>query len=273
MYVVFDMGATKTRVAASSDGVNLGEPIIFDTHQDYKSGMDELIETIEKAAAGQSITAIAGGVAGTMSHDHGQLDRSPNLPGWIGQPFKQQLAGHFDRLVLLQNDTALIGLGESTIGAGRDKNLIGYMTVSTGINGVKVVGGQIDANALGFELGYQIIGSDNGEPIRLEQVAGGHALEKKYGKHPNEIDDPAIWAEVMRHLAVGLHNMILHWSPELIILGGSMMHDIDMAALTTQVKKLVIAYPEIPEFRHAELGEKGGLLGALAFARSANANA
>ena len=269
--IVFDMGESHTRVAGSDDGRTLSEPVIFATDQIFESGANQLISAITQQAGERPVTKIIGGVAGTLNPDHSQLVAAPNLPGWLNKPIATRLSERFNASVTLQNDTALVGLGEACVGAGRGKQLVSYLTVSTGVNGVNIINQKIQASTWGFELGYQIIGADSqGAPLRLEPAIGGHSLAERYGKPAGEIKDALVWTEIIHHLAIGLHNTILHWSPELVVLGGSMMQDIPIAQVSTEVTKLLTAFPHIPEFRLAELGERGGLLGALAFDATAN---
>ncbi len=270
MIVVFDMGATHTRVAASDNGQTIGEPIIFNTHQDFEAGITELVSQINAASGGHKIDLVYGGVASVLNSTRSEVVISRNLPKWIGHPLRQRLADSLGTTVALYNDAELIAMGEATFGAGMDKQIVGFITISTGIGGLRIVDGKIDRSAYGFEIGYQFISSDsNGRPVRMEDLVGGNALQKRYGKAPRELaQDSQIWENVIHNLAISIHNAIIFWSPELIILGGPMMKDIPLDRLHQETSQLLTAYPEPPEFRLAELGDKGGLLGALSLAAS-----
>jgi glucokinase len=55
------------------------------------------------------------------------------------------------------------GLGEAVFGAGKGREIVVYMTISTGVGGARIVGGKIDASAMGFEPGHQIIDACGGK--------------------------------------------------------------------------------------------------------------
>jgi predicted NBD/HSP70 family sugar kinase len=274
MIALFDIGGTHTRVAVSQDGKTFGELVVLDTPQPFEDGLEQLVRTIRELAGSEPIKTIAGGIAGPLDREHTMVVNAPNLPDWNGKPFAERLGQEFGGLVILENDTAIVGLGEAVAGAGQGTSIVAYMTVSTGINGVRIVDGRIDRNALGFELGHQIISSEHAlcptcnQPGHLEGLIGGRSLEGRYGKPPHELkDDAAIWDDVIRHLAIGIHNLIVHWSPEIVVLGGGMMKDIELNDLTDQVTQLTTIFPELPTLAGAELGDVGGLHGALELAR------
>lgn len=270
MQIVFDMGATHTRVSRSDDGETLSDPLIFNTEPEFEPGIARLIDTIKHLARQDQITQIAGGVPAALSLDNSTVIGAINHPDWLKQPFQKRLEEAFNKPVLLRNDVAMIGLGEDLVGAGKDKSIVVYMTVSTGVNGVRVVDGRLDKTVWNTEIGEQIIGADdNGHPINLEDCTGGQALQQHYGKTAPELaSDSAVWNQVIRNLAIGVHNTILYWSPEVIVFGGSMLRDIPLERLSAEVKSLMTAYPTIPEFRPAKLGDMGGLYGGLALLRT-----
>ena len=82
----------------------------------------------------------------------------------------------------LANDSDLDGLGEATVGAGKGFNIVAYITVSTGIGGVRIVGGKIDVSTYGFEPGHQIIDADGSiysEIVKKEKEVDQKRLKLK----------------------------------------------------------------------------------------------
>ena len=64
MYLVFDIGATKMRLAISRDGKILGSPIIVSTPEKFSDGL-ALLEKLARALCGVGqIKLAAGGIAG-----------------------------------------------------------------------------------------------------------------------------------------------------------------------------------------------------------------
>src|SRR4030042_4585919 len=155
MILLFDVGGTKMRVAVSEDEVGFGDIKIYDTPENFEDAV-ELFTNFK----GGTFKVIAGGVPGVLSKDKSVLVCSPNLQKWVGKPIKNKLAELFESEVILENDAALAGLGEACFGAGRDKRIVAYLTISTGIGGTRIVDKKIDVSSWGFEPGRQIIATD-----------------------------------------------------------------------------------------------------------------
>ena len=227
MYLLFDIGGTKTRVAYSKDGVAFSQPFMRDTEKDFPTAMNVMKEMFQEAAGDGVIQAAAGGV---RSLDSGKKKlRAHPYPLWVHEPLHEELEKMLGVPVYLENDAALAGLGEAAAGAGRGYPIVAYITVSTGVGGARIVQNTIDPSAQGFEPGSQIISVDGSssaagsKPASLENHVSGTAFLQKFGKQPHEISDPKVWEEAARVLAFGLHNTIVHWSPDVLVLGGSMI--------------------------------------------------
>jgi len=274
MYVVFDIGGTKMRVAASDDGTTLGAVQKFDTPHTYEEGIELLAETV-RAAAGVSVERIVGGIRGRLTSDRSGVahdDLRPNS-GWQDKPLVADLERLLGVPVLLENDAALAALGEAQNGAGRGYGVVAYHTVSTGVGGARIDHGRIDANASGFEPGHQIIDINaDGEGIMLEDLISGTAIECTYGKKPYEIpQDNPLWDELAHTLALALRNTVAYWSPHVIVLGGSMVLGeprIPLAAVQEHAGAVFGDATLCPPIVLATLGDSSGLHGALSLLRS-----
>lgn len=251
--ILFDMGATKTRIAYSEDGEIFETPKVFETVKNYEENLRIFTETAKQLASGRQIKKIIGGM-------------SRSIEGETDQKFKNDLESIFEAKVFIENDAAMVGLGEAMFGAGRGFDIVGYVTVSTGVGGAKISAGKIDEHTIGFEPGKQIINIETQET--LEDRISGKALQKKFGKHPKEITDEKVWDECARVLAVGLNNIIVEWSPSVVVLGGSMITGnpaISIEKTASHLKEILKIFPEIPLIKKSELGDFGGLYGALIF--------
>lgn len=275
MYILFDIGGTNMRVALSRDGETFEEPKIIPTPKDFDAGMLALKELVKEVAGDTKIIAAGGGIAGTLSRDRATFLNGPHLLGWNGKPIKQTLEDAVGAPVYLENDTAIVGLGEAVAGAGKGHGIVVYMTVSTGVGGVRIVNQSIDVSTMGFEPGHQIIDaggalretSVGGRGIDLEGYISGTAISERYNKKPYEILDPEFWDEMARLLAYGLNNTIVHWSPEIVVIGGSMMNKIGIPIdrVRAHLKGILHIYPELPLIEHSLLENLGGIHGALAY--------
>ncbi len=271
-YVLFDIGGTKTRVAVSNDLKSFGEVKKFKTPKKAKDGI-EAIEKAVKELTKEPIRGMAGGIRGTLSGDKMEMVHDSVLTGWIDEPVAAELAKKFKTKVYLENDTAVVGLGEVRFGAGKGHEIVVYHTVSTGVGGVKIEDGVIDDYSVGFEPGQQILDIDHtilGDdiPPTLENLVSGAAVKERMGVEPYEIpQEDAIWDQLAYFLAHGLRNTILYWSPDVIVLGGSMVVGDPRIFLDDIVKHTNEVLDDItpcPLILDATLGDNGGLYGAMA---------
>ena len=269
MHIVADIGGSKTRIAGSSDLSKFTTPVILDTPQKYDDALAMFIATAQQIAAGMKIESVASGVKGVLAQDKRSLVTAPQniLRDWKGRPLADDIETALKTSVTLENDTALVGLGEASAGAGEGCAIVAYITVSTGVNGVRIVDGRIDRGHA--EIGGQYL--QVGDSLRsLEDLISGAVISEKYGVHPRDIDkDSPVWEELARITAFGVHNAILHWSPERVVLGGSMFNEIGIPVPRVQfyVQSIMRKFPKTPDIVHSALGDVGGLWGGLTLLR------
>jgi len=271
-YLLFDIGGTKSRFAVSkSEG--FAEPEIIDTPKDFDEAINKFSEVAKQICDGE-IEKAAGGIAGPLNREKTGIINAPNLSDWNGKNFTKSFSEKINAKVFLENDTAIVGLGEALDGPGRDYSIVVYITISTGVNGVRIVDKKIDRNVFGFEIGSQIIDFDNSMKAGssglgdLEDFISGRETKKKYGKHPKEVKEQHVWKEIAEWASIGIYNTVLHWSPEIVILGGAMMNDIPVEVIEKNLEKLLKdVYPDTPKLVKAELGDIGGLHGALHYVK------
>lgn len=254
------------RIATSEDGKSITRIKTAPTPTDnFEEGIKLFKQTADELTNSGKVEAVAGGVALVFNHDRSLSISTSNMHGWVNKPFKKTLTDLFQAPVFVENDTAVVGLGEATAGAGKDKKIVAYITVSTGLGGARIVDGKIDHTSLGFEPGHQIIVIDGkdchcGGKGHLEAyVAGGY--------------DQTDWSEVEKYLAVGLNNIIVHWSPEIVILGGAVMNSLSLENVRRYLDEKLTIFPTSPEITLAELDDKDGLHGALALIHSQDPSA
>ncbi|MEK7531861.1 MAG: ROK family protein [Patescibacteria group bacterium] len=271
MRFVADIGGTNMRVAPIQEGGGGGNAFqnakILKTPAEYSEGISILKKIISEMAGSEKIEAICIGVPGVLNPSKEIILRSSNLPGWEKKPLAHDLGIPLNTEVFLENDTALVGLGEALYGAGKGEGIVAYITISTGVGGVRIVNGRIDASVSGFEPGHQIILIGEGEEREFETLVSGTAMMKKYKKHPSEIRDDKIWEEWAKLSAVGIGNTILHWSPDIVVLGGSMFKEVGISIPRVEyyLRKTITIFEKLPALKRGELGDFGGLYGASAY--------
>jgi len=271
------------RVAVSKDGETFCEPKKIPTPHNFEEGVRAFGELAHELAGGAKIEAAAGGIAGPLDKNRTMLVNSPNISDWIQKPLTESLAHSINAPVFVENDNAIVGLGEVTAGAAKGCDIVAYVGVGTGVGGTRYVDGRIDRSAFGFEIGHQIIDADGslthtpdgdtrclgcGQVGHLEGYVSGRSFENRYGKKAYDIDDPAVWEQAAKLLSYGLYNTMVHWSPDVICLGGSMIMGnpvIPMDRIEYYLRTITKIFPTLPKLKKAELGDVGGLYGALAF--------
>ncbi|MBW4061409.1 ROK family protein [Candidatus Saccharibacteria bacterium] len=264
---LFDIGATRTRLAIATSPHEFSEHVSFATDT-TAAGTKQLFDQLRVLVGDCRLTGLAGGVAGQINPQTGTLWHATNLPHWNGIAIGHEFTQAFGVKLAIGNDTAVVGLGEAVFGAGRGHHIVMYETVSTGVNAARITGGVIDEMAQGIEVGAQLILGSDGHLTTLEAATGGAALERKYGHPPRELALQGLWRSEARLLALGLYNSLLHFSPDVVVFGGSMMRDIELRDIERELKKLPLKWPRPVPLLHAQLGDNGGLFGALALART-----
>ncbi len=267
MVVLADIGGTKTRVAVSIDKITILGEETFDTPDNSKAGLERIRIAIQKLSNGTPIDMAILAIAGVCSPDHTTIVQSPHLPKWVNSFSVSDAVLCLGTPVYLENDAALGALGEATEGAGKDYSIMAYVTIGTGVGGARIVNKIIDPTYFGFEIGQQLVPFE-GNATLLENIISGKALEKRYGMPSKNIKDEKTWNEVARIFADGLYNTIVHWSPQCVVLGGSVMKDIPLQVVAEQLIERMHIFPELPLLKHGELGDLCGIYGGMALARA-----
>ncbi len=256
------------RIGVSVDGKTLKETKIVQTPKEFNQGIQTIKQVADEISEGEKIEAVAGGTAGPLDNEKTTSVASPHLPDWNNKPLKTDLEKIFNCRVILENDAYVSGIGEAVKGAGAGQKVVAYIAIGTGVGGKRIVDGKIYADEFNFEPGHQII-VINGDPCtcggkgHLETYVSGSYFEKKYGKKGEEISDPQVWNEIIKYLAVGLTNTIVHWSPDIVVLGGAVMKSISLDTVNLYLKEFLTIYPNQPEIVKAMLGDLAGLYGGL----------
>lgn len=241
--IVFDMGATNTRVAKVEKGALAG--IVRESTPENKNAWPkhllEMIEELSQTKKKDEVLEIVGGVASV----HGYEALIAHMPN-----------------TRIYNDALLAGLGEAVYGAGRSSKVVGYIGLGTGIGTSRIVGKKLDAK--GFEAGHHIIDLSTGET--WEEKVSGQVIKEKHGKYPQELAKE-VYEEYVRVIALGVYNSMLFWSPDTLIMGGALIHEEEgfrVDEIAAAADSFNEALPALPAIVKSELGDNAGLYGAMA---------
>lgn len=270
MFISFDIGASKTRVGISLHGEKIIRKHEYLTISDFQEGLEELSKTIQGLTIKNDIQFISGSIAAVCSKDGQDILSSTRLTHWVGKPLAKELFDKFKVPVFLMNDAVSAALCEAVCGAGRDKKIVVYLTVSTGINGACVTDGVVNPTCYNFQFGHQIIVPQGkywkycGQYGCLEAYASGLAFYETFGIKPEHCFDPIIWDNFSYKLALGIVNIITMYSPEIVVVGGgiSKAGKLLFKPLIKHIKenlKVFSTPPVVP----SSFGDNSGLLGGF----------
>jgi len=183
--------------------------------------------------------------------------------------------------VAFDTDVNAAALGEFRWGAAQGLQTFLYLTVGTGVGGGGMLEGRLLHGRRHPEMGHIRIPHDRErDPFPgncpyhgdcLEGLAAAPAIEARWRQSPNDLPDghPA-WELEAHYLALGIANLSLVLSPQRIILGGGIMRRKELYPMVrAKVSALLNGYIEAPEIVPPGLGERAGVLGAIALAQTA----
>lgn len=260
MRVVADIGGTNMRVAPVA-GDTLGAVHKTATPQDPLEGISALVRAVRDCTNGARVSAFAGCVAGSVD-ERGVISDARNLRAWEGVNIVEDLSATLNAPVRMLNDAALAGIGEATFGAGRGFARLAYVTVSTGVGGALIINGAVaDFGGVG---GIKVDGAD------LEDLVSGTAVGRKFGIRPMDLVSIEERHKLADLLARGLEQLSGRWSPEALVLGGSMIvgvNPIPIGRVQETLDRLLAGSARRPLLKMAELGDYSGLWGGIALLR------
>ncbi|HWQ46936.1 MAG TPA: ROK family protein [Longilinea sp.] len=216
------------------------------------------------------------------SPTYGYITSTPK-PGWRYAPFLPFIQEALHLPVAFETDVTVAALGEGAWGAAQGLQDYIYYTIGTGIGAGIIVNGQPVHGILHPEIGHMLLPHDlQKDPFRgncpyhvdcFEGLATGPAMEKRWGAKAETlpVDHPA-WALESEYIAAALHNTILAFAPQRIILGGGVMQQSQMFPLIRRrVVDLLGGYFQSPivleeidkYITPPALGSRAGVLGAL----------
>jgi glucokinase len=296
MIAAVDIGGTKIAVGMVDDhGQVLSRQESPTDVNSYANGLATITRTLRETAqtAGTEITGIGIGSTGPVDPASGTFGEVDFLRGWRGQKIVDDLARIFEVSVALENDADAAALAEAGWGTGKNRSRLIYVTVGTGIGGGIVLDGNLYRGVEGShpELGHHVI--DPAGPLCScgfqgcwESLAAGPAMVAwlsanapanyphrevitaqricRLSQQGDSLAQQAVEREAY-YLGLGLANLINLFTPDMIVLSGSVMKS---APLFLDGIRSVIARGcrfvpfEKTELALASLGENANLIGA-----------
>ena len=289
MYAGIEAGGTKFVCAVGTGPDDLKEVVRFPTTTPD--------ETIAKTLAffepyKQNLKSIGIASFGPVdpnpnSPTYGYITSTPK-PGWANADLGGRVSQALGIPMVFDTDVNGAALGEYTWGAAKSHESALYLTVGTGIGGGAIVGGQRLHGLIHPEMGHVMVPRAPGDTFEgncpyhvtcLEGMATGPALKKRWGTSAENLPpDHEAWDIEAFYLAMAVVNYILILSPQVVIMGGGVM---DQMQLFPKIRQIVqdtlngyINTPVITEeidtyIVPPALGNRAGVLGSIALAQEA----
>ncbi|MFZ1129912.1 MAG: ROK family protein [Terriglobales bacterium] len=292
-----DIGGTKIAV-----GLVDGEGRVLartESPTDAEGGYEEALARIEHglhammSATGVELSGIGIGSTGPVDPFTGEFGDVNFFPTWSGRNPVADLARIFGVSVAMENDADAAALAEATWGAGKNKKQLIYVTVGTGIGAGIVLDGRLyrGVNGAHPEIGHHVIDAsgplcDCGFHGCWESLAAGPAMVSWLksvmpNDYPHRTDltakricelarkgDELAGKAVAREghfLGLGLANLVTIFTPDAIVLGGSVMKSAIL--FLDEIRKTICRCCRFVPFDKsdvtlASLGEDANLIGA-----------
>jgi len=301
--LAIDFGGTRSRAALFDREMRMISRA--ETPSRVADGPEIVLERL--SALGKSLTDAKGepaaiGIAapGPLDTSAGLIIKAETLPGWSNVPLAASVSRSFaGASVFIENDANLGAIAEYQLGAGQGADPMIYLTISTGIGGGAIIGGELFTGAGGhaIEPGHMRLTLPDGSIRRWEELASGTALGDLARRRLAVDSRPSVLRETelvdgkavgdaalagdefaldcLRQagawLGLGLVNLLHLFNPAAIILGGSVMQlgdqILDPARQVIDEQALFAGFVPRDLLRPARFGDDVCLVGATLHAR------
>ncbi|MEG0092661.1 MAG: ROK family protein [Erysipelotrichaceae bacterium] len=292
-YIGVDLGGTNVRVAKVDELGNIlksfKEPT--ETSKGTNHVMEKICDMIKKLPDYKECLGIGMGVPGPVDTKNGKMILSTNLVGFKGFPITETIEKYLGLPTFVDNDVNVAGMGEAVLGVGKGKDIVYYVTVSTGIGGALIVNQKVIAGKNGHagEVANIVI-DRNRERVNylnigaVENEASGTAITRKgkllFGddkiKHAGDVFDLAragneqaiLLCDSVAYDLAQMFSSIAHVvDPDIFVLGGGVMKgkDVFFDKMEQYYRSLIHQGMQSVEFKEAQL-EEPGIVGAAMLA-------
>jgi glucokinase len=292
-----DIGGTKIAVGMIDAGGKVQARLECPTDADggYSRALGNIRRMLDTTArmANAEISGIGIGATGPVDPITGEFGNVNFFPQWKGENPVKDLADALHVSVAIENDGDAAALGEAAWGSGKGKKRLIYITVGTGIGNGVILDGQLyrgvdDSHP---EMGHHVI-DPSGPPCDCgahgcwESLAAGPAMTAWMKKEApddyplsadlsakricelasqgDELARRAVEREAY-YLGLGLANLVTIFTPDSIVLGGSVMKSAHL--FLDSIREIIRQTCGLVPFNKTEitlasLGEDANLIGA-----------
>ncbi|HBP24201.1 MAG TPA: fructokinase [Oribacterium sp.] len=287
IYGALEAGGTKMVCAIGDETGRILEQISIPTTRP-----EETLPAIVDWFSGRGMTALGVACFGPIdlrrsSPTYGYITTTPK-PGWADFDIVGTLQKALAVPVGFDTDVNGSLLGEVSYGQAQGLTDAVYITIGTGIGAGILSGGRLVHGMLHPEFGHIPMVRHPEDHYQghcpyhgscFEGMASGPAIEARWGQKAIALkNEPKVWELEAYYIAQACTTLILTLSPEIIILGGGVMHQTQLFPLIREkVCEMLHGYivtEEMNNLEHyivpASLHDDQGILGALQLAINAN---
>ena len=278
IFIGLDIGGTKIMAAAADATGALLRRVRAETPEALDEGLGLLKRLVAQVQGVDRAIAIGAAVGGPLDWRTGVV--SPlHQSQWRDVPLRDIFESDFGCPFFVDVDTNVAAVGEWAADGEKPSRLL-YLTLSTGMGGGFLVDGKIyrGGNGAHPEVAHQAVPFRCAYPERvacecgvsdcLEALVSGNGIRRIYGKSAEALSR-AEWDEVAYNLGLGLRNMAVMLTPDVIVLGGGVAvggGEMLLAGAGSVMEQRLFLTPA-PRLRLSHLGYDTALHGAVALAR------
>ena len=217
---------------------------------------------------------------------YGHITTTPK-PGWKDYDLVGTMKNALNVPIGFDTDVNGSLLGEVTYGDSKGLSDVVYITIGTGVGGGVMSNGKLLHGMLHPELGHMLLRPHPDDKYTgrcpfhhncMEGMAAGPAIEDRWGQSGKELSGrEEVWRLEAYYIGQAIVNIILTLSPKRIILGGGVMHQLQlMDMIRDEVAKQMNGYLETSELKDlssyivtASLNDDQGIMGCIRLAQLA----
>lgn len=239
-YIGIDIGGTNIKIGAIDESENVVYTYKEPTYKNVITAEDlytKIVNLIKNIPNYEQAKAIGIGAPGGIYRSVEQVLTSKNVSVLNNYPLVEKLKKDFCKPIFIENDARVAAFAEAVKGKGKDKNIVCYITISTGLGGGVVIDKNIyhGSTNLGAYFSRMIL---DGKYTSDELISGTAILRKAREKIDVNIKDTfevfsleergnvvavEIINEFKKNLKVLLLNIASIINPDIIVIGGGVM--------------------------------------------------
>lgn len=280
MYGAIEAGGTKFVCAVGNNPLDIKEQATFPTETPEKT-FQNVLDFFQSF----TLDALGVGSFGPIDIDpasshYGYIKNTPKQ-AWKNVDFLGRLKQVYDIPIGWTTDVNAAALGESTVGAGRHKANVLYLTIGTGVGGGMVIESTFLGGKMHPEMGHIPIQPHPQDSFTgvcpyhkncLEGMASGPTIKARTGVEGSKVEDAhEVWGFLAYYIAQALYNYTLTLRPDIIVLGGGVMANTSLLPkIKTELNQMLNQYIDTPcldEYLVTPgLSNKSGITGGLVLA-------